>query len=397
MIAAVEAHMKRMALVPAGLAVLALLSACNPNGSGSRAPDHLSVVSVSGAHAAGRAAFSLARSLDNPIVYGHIDSGPPTSLTFTLYQIQLEGTFGGGGGIVQSIWESTAGQAITVSGSGAIDLTGVEDIANLPVGTVTGVKLVISPRATMSGQLEGAHVAGTTVPVLYTKAASSYDALTKTGGAASYADFTTGPAEPVDTYFNGGDNLVRQEIGCPVSYTLAAGATPSLTILFDISRALRFYDGLDPRGAGGGPSPSDLYDKAYFFSHSVLTNSIVCFFGEAGSIQGYQTLYDNTAASATSVIPGWMTLVFDAAGDIQSGILIGDDDNAGTVLKGLVQKSTATTTSAGVYDFTYDISNVTVTGFAKVTTVDAYVDAPWLQNIPPHGGGTARYTLKLQL
>ena len=383
--------MKRTAMVLSCLSLLALIFACAPEAPVN--PVHLSVVSVSGAHAAGASAAAAARSFDMPIDSGHIDSGPPTSLTFTLYRIVLMGTLRGGG-TVQNVWESEDGEPITVSGSGAIDLTGVEDIADVPVGEVTGVKPVISPRATLIGQIANAHVAGQTVSVLYTKAAYAYDALTKEGGAASWNDFTVGPAQEVETYFNGGDNLVEQEIECPVSYTLAAGAEPTLTILFDISRALRFYDGLSLVG-GGGPTPDDLDGKAYFFSHSVLTKSIVCFFGEAGSIQGYQTLYDNTAASAQNLIPGWMTLIFDAGGDIKSGILIGDDDNAGTVLKGLVRSST--TTAPGVHSFTYDISDATVTGFVKPTILGTSVDAAWLQNSPLTGGGTARYTLKLEL
>jgi len=83
------------------------------------------------------------------------------------------------------------------------------------------------------------------------------------------------------------------------------------------------------------------------------------------------------------------------ATDIQSGILIGDDDNAGTVLKGLVRSSTATTTSAGVCDFTYDISNVTVTGFTKAAILGAYADATWAKSTAGDPG-MARYTLKLE-
>lgn len=373
------------------LASALALTACPTDTVRPAAPEHLAVIGVSGG-AASRTIQSQALDFDAaPIARGHIDAGPPEYLRFTLFRILLLGSFEGGG-TVQKIWDSPEGQAITVDRSGAIDLTGLQDISGLPTGTVTGVKLVVSPRARMKGSL-AARFAGDVEATVHTKAAGAYDALAKTGGADGIGAFAAGPAEEIETYFNGGDNLVEQEIQCPVAnYVLAAGAAPKLSILFDVSRALRFYDGLG--GAGKGPSPSDLDSKAYFFSHSVLTNSIVCYFGDAGSIQGYRTLYDNQNASAVNLIPGWATFIFDPAGKLQSGLLIGDDDNAGTVLKGLVTSSTST---AGVFDFSYDISEVTVTGFSPPAAVGSSEDVSWTQASAANGGGAARFTLALKM
>lgn len=382
--------MKSIKLASA-LAFTLTLASCPTDTVQPAGPEHLAVIGVSGA-AASRAALPRALDFDTaPISRGHIDAGPPEYLRFTLFRILLIGNFEGGG-TVQKIWDSPEGQAVTVDRSGAIDLSGMQDISGLPTGTATGVKLVISPRARMKGSLE-ARFAGDVAATVHTKAAGAYDALSKTGGAADINAFSAGPAEEIETYFNGGDNLVEQEILCPVDdYVLAAGAAPKLTILFDVSRALRFYDGLG--GAGKGPSPSDLDDKAYFFSHSVLTNSIVCYFGDAGSIHGYRTLYDNQNAGATALIPGWATFIFDPAGELQSGLLIGDDDNAGTVLKGLVTSSTST---AGVFDFSYDISEVTVTGFSPPAAVGDSEEVSWTQTSAANGGGAARFTLALKL
>ena len=329
--------------------------------------------------------------------HGTIDSGPPAEFVFTLKRILLEGTFADGGTAAE-IWSDSVGKEITVSGSGAADLSGLADIHDVPTGAVTGVKITVAAQAKITGELVNAQFAdplggsAVTIPHLYTSAGVSYDSLHKTGGG-TLADFQTGPAEQTYVYWNGGDNLVDQEIVTPLSCTLNAGDQPKLTILLDVSRALRFYNGLDPVQ---GPTPSDLHDRCYFFSHSVLTSSIACFFGDPGSIQGYQTVFDVTANVNQPIdIPGWMTLVYDAAGDIQSGILTGDDDNALTVAKGLV--TGPVTTGPGAYTFGYTISTVDVTGFAKVSAIGAYDDVSWQQTAGHLFAGTARFTLGLQL
>lgn len=90
-----------------------------------------------------------------------------------------------------------------------------------------------------------------------------------------------------------------------------------------------------------------------------------------------------------------MTLVYNPDGDIQSGILIGDDDNALTVAKGNI--TSATTLGGRNFNFSYDISGVTVSGFHKVTTLEDYSNKSWVQTIAPnYFAGTARFILKYQ-
>jgi hypothetical protein len=375
-------------------AFLVFLAACAPPDDG--IPDGFSIISVRGPQASKGLSGARAFNESLPIAYGHIDSGSPEYLRFTLYKILLNGSFADGGSVA-NIWDQAAGVEISVGPNGEVDLTGVPDVGALPVGTVTSVKLCMSEEAKIKGSLTNARFDGVSGgTTLYTKAALAYNAHALQGGGA-LADFTTGPSEETSVWFNGdeGNVLGYKEFEFPASAVLAAGDERPLTILFDISRALRFYDGAG--GANSGPSPADSSANAYFFSHSVLTKSIACFFGEPGSIEGYSTLYENSAALAQNLIPGWMTLVLDGSGGILSGLLVGDDDNAGTVLKGLITAHSANP-AAGV-DFSYDISMATVSGFVAPAAVGGYADAAWTQDglAGRTGGGTARFTLQLKI
>jgi hypothetical protein len=172
---------------------------------------------------------------------------------------------------------------------------------------------------------------------------------------------------------------------------------PALTILFDLSRALRFYDGWN-RQNQGGVNPPDPANKAYFFCHSVFWCSVAAFFGDVGEIQGYQTLYSHISGTNNTGIPGWMTIICNPAGDILSGILIGDDDNALTVAKGMIDTVKAGTT----YTFHYTISNVVITEFNKLTVLGDSVFVRWNQRPPadprrnPPLFGKARFNLRFK-
>ena len=50
--------------------------------------------------------------------------------------------------------------------------------------------------------------------------------------------------------------------------TIAAGQTPTLTLLFDLSRMLRFYDGVKGNTGGEGPGART---TARFFADSLFT------------------------------------------------------------------------------------------------------------------------------
>jgi hypothetical protein len=174
------------------------------------------------------------------------------------------------------------------------------------------------------------------------------------------------------------------------TYDSTAGA-PSLSILFDLSRMLRFYNGCNLQHEGG-VNPPDPADKAYFFCHSVFGLSVAAFFGPAGQIQGYETVYN----ANNEGVPGWMTIVCNPDGDILSGLLIGNDDNALTIAKGNLTSVSGT----NPYDFHYSISNVDVTGFEKLTDLGDSTDVSWHQ-LPDSSGtpertGDARFFLRFQ-
>ena len=398
---------KALSFLSLAALVLALagLTACEPGVP--VPPAHFSIVSVSGPHTAKGLTGARAFNGTLPIAVGDIDSGSPDYLVFTLKKIVLVGgPFADPNNLnSQTIWEDATGVDITVQGNGEIDLTGVADIGTLPVGTVTGVKITVASQARIRGTLEAVFVdhAAMTQSVsgtVYTKAAYTYDAITRTGGTADWHDFETAPAEETTVSFVGGDNggSLDRELLFPVSDTLEAGDSRAFTILFDVSRTLRFYDGL----GGGTGSPDDLSTSAYFYSHSVLTNSIVCFFGDPGMIQGYSTLYD---AGVLNVAAGWMTLIYDSTGNIQSGLLIGDDDGS-VINKGLVGPVTV---SGSTFDFSFskglpaDYYQVVVTGFTKVSALQGTTDAAWAKNWHRTGlqtvtdSGDARFTLRLEL
>ncbi|MCL6589510.1 MAG: hypothetical protein K6U80_06105 [Firmicutes bacterium] len=373
------------------LIILTLSSCFNIGGNPtSQSPAHLKIVSVSGVKFNNSFLGFTVKSLDAPNYgWGAIDSGPAEYIKIKLERIELVGTFDGGSNS-RVIWDNPNGVEITVSGTGNVNLSGVPDIQNLPLGEVTGVNITINCHGKFCGELTNAQFNGLNLAHLYTKSNYAYNAFNQTGGADDYTYFQNGPAEETDVYFGADSEAVI--INTPVNYTLVQGATPALTILVDLSRMLRFYNGLGT----SGPNPIDLSNKAYFFCHSLFCGGarpIACFFGNVGSIQGYQVI---CSVNGHCEIPAWMTLIFNSSDEIQSGFLIGDDDNALTVAKGNILQ-TPIVPVAGNYDFNYDISGVTVTGFQKKTVLDTYSEANWDQTIDPFFTGTSRFILKLQL
>jgi len=328
-------------------------------------PGKLSVLSATTSGTSARSLFERAlTALTNTstATEGYIVSGAPDYLDATLTKISLKGSFADGqSGKV--VWQGT--KVLRLDGTTAIDTTGMD--LSYPVGTVTSIELTFATAAKIKGSLTtklGTGIGTTTssTMTLVTKSSLSYDAVAHTGGASAYADFvgTTAEETAVSLSGQGPDFLVASE----ANLTLAAGDSPILTILVDLSRMLRFYDGLNTSSSNGGVNPGDPSNKAYFFSHSVFGQSVAVFFGAPGSIQGYQTLfvaYNSTdqlppvtgSSSVKGTVPGWMTLVFAADGSIISGILSGDDDNAFTIAKGRVGKNSPVN---GAFSFDYSLS-----------------------------------------
>lgn len=283
---------------------------------------------------------------------GHINSGAPDYIKLTLVALGVQVDGSG----VQNIW--TGSKEITVDGTSAIDVSDIKP-SSVPTGKITAVVATFNSLAKIKGTLTAGFNDG---PQIYsTKAAYPYNAVTHTGGtdlASSYA----GAAEETDFYINADSDTLM--VSTPSTTTIDASSPIKITILFDINRLLRFYN-----GTGSGVNPTDPIHKAYFFGHSLLGSWIATFFGDPGKIEGYATRYSVTATPnpGYGLVKGWMTVVYDSNGKFLSGLLMGDDDNALTCAKGWITSYTDNGTTA---DFSYDTSNITVSGFERVKTQD---------------------------
>jgi hypothetical protein len=93
-----------------------------------------------------------------------------------------------------------------------------------------------------------------------------------------------------------------------------------------------------------------------------------------------------------------MTLVFDAAGNVLSGCLIGDDDNALTVGKGRVFATSPNPDLSFDLNYYLDQSYFTLFGFAPATALDEVKYATFAAHADydgtHHRFGEVRYTLK---
>jgi len=303
---------------------------------------------------------------DPTFVAGYIDSGPPDYVMVTLETIYLEGPD-------ESIlvWEGE--KDIMLDGSD-VDLSELNsELGQIPVGTYNRLKLVFNSTARIKGALTGtfdtdpAPGSQAETLTLYTKKDYAYyhDPVTPTGGADDYSVFETAPAEEMDVSIGASKDTVLVQSDYEVE--IVEGGNPTITILFDLNRMLRFYNGMNP---------DDPTDKAYFFAHSVFSDSIGVFIGDAGRIEGYQAIYvnyDGFVGDGTEAgVEAWMTLVFDANDNFLSGHLIGDDDNALTVAKGQIGTYTVDLIDGSV-EFTYLLNhNLTVyylEGFERQGTI----------------------------
>lgn len=294
---------------------------------------------------------------------GWIQSAAPEYLKVTLTKVEVEGDWGG----METLWEGS--RELTLTGA-AVDISDINNEANrLPAGHATKIRATFRSEAKIKGSVTGLFNltnagpnAGTT-KTFYTKAAGAYSPVTHSGGLSSYSDYESSPAEEVSVWVSGDNDTFFVENVCDATISEASSAT--LTILFDLNRVLRFYDGANTLGTSG-VNPGDPANKAYFFTHSLLSTFIGVFFGAPGTIEGYQSYY-SASSKDNGGVKGWMTLIFDASGNFLSGMLMGDNDNDLTIAKGRVTAFTAG--SGSTYDFTYDTSPGSVTGFQRLTTI----------------------------
>lgn len=335
---------------------------------------------------------------------GWINSGPPDYLKVTLTGIDL---IYDDSSTVQ-LW--TGSTELTLGTTGAVDVSTINAAVNpVPPGNIQAVRAHFSGVATIKGTLTANfNVASDSfnaqTETFCTKAAYAYDCSTGSGGATGYTAFQpcTSPSDVQETTValvgaNGSDaGAAAQEffIETASSEVIAPSDTKTLTLLFDISRMLRFYDGLSP---SSGPNPGDSSSHAYFFAHTMVNTFEASFFGAAGSIVGYDTFFSAHVMDHYEGVEGWMSIVYGASGNFLTGMLMGNDDNALTVAKGVISDfAIGSATDAGIssYDISYNIADGTVTGFIPATTITHYTDLATFTSI--NGDGEAYFQLQFK-
>lgn len=319
---------------------------------------------------------------------GFICSGPPTSLTVVLKQIRLHTDQGDA-----VVW--TGPQTLVLDGEKPV-IEGL-NLVGVPKGVpITEVIMTFNINASITGTLTKVtfnSIDPTEPKDFYTKSEKSYNAVTHQGGADSYTFFTTGPAEPNPVTLDGDGNNNETQVSTPCNYTYNEGdPIPTISILFDLSRMLRFYNGMS--SGESGVNPLDPPDKAYFFCHSVFRHSVAGFIGNIGKVQGYETNY-----TSPGNVKGWMTLILDEEGHFLAGNLIGDDDNDLTIAKGWITGFTPN--EDGTYKVTYEIG--APNGGNHVFTIwdldlnDPSKESNWTSTNPEVKSGNATFTLKLKV
>lgn len=341
---------------------------------------------------------------------GYIISGAPEYMKVTLTRVSLRYSEPSGS---HTVWSGS--HELKLEGT-SLDLDELSaEFSKIPPGTVSGVNLSFAGEARIKGEVSGCmrvygegndwsfeHVTA------YTDPEYVYDAGEETGGAESYAAFGAEPAQETTVHISDRDSF---QITYDRDIEVAEDSDRlTLTLFFDLNRVLRFFNGEkydceapDPDSEeydeGGdwdhGVNPGDPSDKAYFFAHSHFP--IVVFAGEEGRIEGYETEYN----VHDTIVPGWMSLVFDPDDRFIGGELIGDDDNDLTVAKGTIQEFSDN--GDGTYDLFYDLdhgeSRFYVDDFERQNTVgDRHIgtDNFWTDHeYGDNSTGSASFTLRL--
>ena len=187
------------------------------------------------------------------------------------------------------------------------------------------------------------------------------------GLTTTSSDFTSANPENMNVYLSksgtaSGTSFSKTFI-IPGGITLGADAAPSITLLIDTGRMLRFYNG-DTDFSSPGPDYATHASKAFFFT-TVFEESIYIFLGIPGSIRGYRWAVNaenwttstdpgtHACTTGCKIVAGWMTLILDKEGAPLMASLMPDDDNALTVVKG----GTYSTTNQGELDTAAIVQN----------------------------------------
>ncbi len=380
---------------PFFFALLLVLSACGGGGGGSRIGTNpcdegavcgelalsLDAVNAGGGTTlragAPVAAAALALAPEPPPWRSSgIISGPPDELR--LY-VKLIAAAPAGGGDLVPIFSSPDDRGTLVSlTSGAVDLAGALGVAGfqLPPGDYERLEVDFSRVAEISGCVSGVFqqsdpVTGRVRDLNPGWAASaprhadnvySNDPIadlephtfctTTSRSEVAVGTFTTEtvgsnddfeavetptPTE-IDLALDNRDDLDRQAriqatvtIATPGTFSVAETTPVSLKLAMDLDRMLRYF--ANTRSELGAPNPNMKGGTSYFFT-TVFPFSTVLVADENATVEGYRLTVIATSNQGSGQVPGWLTVIRDADGDVVGGMVMGDDDNDLTVAKG---------------------------------------------------------------
>lgn len=223
-----------------------------------------------------------------------------------------------------------------------LNLTGFDSL-KIPSGTIYNLSLNVEPYGSIKGSITANFIKGistdTVTKTYYTKAAYSYDRYSKHGGAPDSL-FTTGPAESTSVILNSSNDPNNGGPGFQIQTACTTQVKDSLTltVLFDISRTLFFWNGVNYTPA------SFTKDTAYWYADAAFQSPIAAIFpGKYGTIEGYKYIYvtnsDQGSIDADSSAPplrcdttlgftGWMNCIYNSSGKLVALSMLRDNDGS---------------------------------------------------------------------
>ena len=180
--------------------------------------------------------------------------------------------------------------------------------------------------------------------------------------------------------------------------TLGDGDSVNLTLAFDMNLLLRFEGNVRyQRGSSDATQNGDFHplattmnemngskelDAAYFHT-SYLPDVMAVYLGEPGTVEGYEVtscyqFNDNGTLVANDfrTVESWMTMIFDTAGDLVTGISTPKDDAGMVIVKGSINELDASTrpsikNSDGSYDLLFgdQAFSGAINNWTRLTTV----------------------------
>ncbi len=192
-------------------------------------------------------------------------------------------------------------------------------------------------------------------------------------GAASASDFENVSAEDMKFQISLGNELISDEtatttLNIPLTeeITISGDSSPTMTMVIDTNRMLRFYN----KNFEQSINPGVPKDRAFFFN-TVFDYSTFAFVGSPGDIRGFQwwteacsgTVTNDrlcTSGSNVQTVAGWVTVV---KGSDDKPLVVGfmpDDDNSWTIIKGSNKSASgldpdAFTSSGSAYDIGFQL------------------------------------------